>query len=111
MVKFGFDHYDVCHFRLIWKVPHRPPLLLVDIKESIYTMMIRLLSVLRICLFICFNIRYGQNHIMIFENLNGPRKWHPFICTSKSGLLRLKGGMDGWGGLHQAAIKEETEIR
>ena len=25
-----------CHFLLIWKVPHRPPLLLVDIKESIY---------------------------------------------------------------------------
>ena len=24
------------HFRLIWTVPHRPPLLLVDIKESIY---------------------------------------------------------------------------
>ena len=26
----------VCHFRLIWKAPLRPPLLLVDIKESIY---------------------------------------------------------------------------
>ena len=27
---------DTRHFRLIWKVPLRPPLLLVDIKESIY---------------------------------------------------------------------------
>ena len=26
----------VCHFRLIWKAPLRPPLLFVDIKESIY---------------------------------------------------------------------------
>ena len=26
----------VCHFRLIWKAPLRPPLLLVDIKDSIY---------------------------------------------------------------------------